>query len=225
MRRYSDEETAAIFKAAAELQQATSLPTGGALTAPTTEGMTLAQLQEIGREVGIPADLVARAADGLDKRGRATVRRFLGLPIGVGRTVSLQRKLTDEEWQRLVVDLRETFDARGRLKDDGAFKQWTNGNLQALLEPTSAGDQLRLKTLKGDAYVSMIAGLATVALSALMFLATFAGRVDRPGAVFTITAMGVAMFAFGAAMIPGWARRRRQQMEDIAARLTESTAT
>jgi hypothetical protein len=226
MRRYSDEETAAIFKAAAELQESASLPTGGALTAPSTDGMTLAQLQEIGREVGIPADLVARVADGLDRRGRATVRRFLGLPIGVGRTVSLERKLTDEEWQRLVVDLRETFDARGRLKDEGAFKQWTNGNLQALLEPTPTGHQLRLRTLKSQAYAAMAGGIATLSLSGvLLAMNLFANRVDRPGAVATIALMGAVMFAFGALMVPRWARERQQQMEDIAARLTESTAT
>ena len=140
------------------------------------------------------------------------------------RARTISTRVTEEEWQRLVVDLRETFDARGRLKDDGAFRQWTNGNLQALLEPTATGHQLRLKTLKGDAYAAMIGGIATVALSAVMSVATFAGRVDRPGAAFTITAMGVVMFAFGALLVPRWARERQKQMEDIAARLTESTA-
>jgi hypothetical protein len=224
-RRYSDEETAAIFKAAAELQQAVSrAPAGGALAQVSNEGMTLEQLQEIGREVGIPPELVARAAQRVDLHGRATVRRFLGLPIGVGRTVSLQRTLTDEEWQRLVVDLRETFEARGRLRDEGAFRQWTNGNLQALLEPTPAGHQLRLKTLKGDAYLAMRFGMATVAFSAFMFaLRAFTGRTDSAGAVVVVAAMGVAMFVLGALVVPRWARVRLQQMEEIAARLTEST--
>src|SRR5579872_4953401 len=99
-RLYSDDETAAIFKAAAELQQAAlTAPTGGSPAANPGEGMTLAQLQEIGREVGIPSELVARAANGLERRGRASVRRFLGLPIGVGRTVALQRTLTEAEWE------------------------------------------------------------------------------------------------------------------------------
>ncbi len=225
-RRYSDEETAAIFKAAAELQQTVaSTAQGGALSPAAGEGMTLDQLQEIGREVGIPADLVARAAHGLDLRGRATVRRFLGLPIGVGRTVSLQRALTEEEWQRLVVDLRETFDARGRMKHEGAFRQWTNGNLQALLEPTPTGHQLRLRTLKGDAYAAMMFGLGTVGLSAFLFAVhAMTGLANRPGAVATIALMGIGMFGVGALVVPRWARERRQQMEDIAARLTASTS-
>src|SRR5215467_13754891 len=223
-RRYTDEETAAIFKAAAELQQATLAAPGEGL-ASSGEGMTLAQLQQIGREVGIPSELVERAAHGLELRGRASVRRFLGLPIGVGRTVSLQRTLTEAEWERLVVDLRETFDARGRLRSDGSFRQWTNGNLQALLEPTPTGHQLRLATMKGDAYAMMGAGFATIAFDVfLAALRAMAGRPDNAGVVFLVGAMGVGMVVLGALRVPGWAKRRQQQMEEIVARLTESTA-
>lgn len=225
-RRYTDEETAAIFKAAAELQQAALTgPSSGPATS-SGEGMTLAQLQEIGREVGIPSDLVARAAHGMERRGRASVRRFFGLPIGVGRTVALQRTLTEDEWERLVVDLRETFDARGRIRTDGSFRQWTNGNLQALLEPTPDGHQLRLRTVKGDAYRMMTAGFGMLVLDALLIpIRTLSARTEIMPPVFLIGTMGVAMLALGALRVPGWAKERQQQMEDIAARLTESTAS
>ena len=222
-RRYSDKETAAIFKAAAELQQASlSEPSRGADALVASDGMTLTQLQEIAREVGIPSDLVARAARNLDRRGRVTVRRFLGLPIGVGRTVSLQRTLSEEEWQRLVVDLRETFDARGRIRDEGSFRQWTNGNLQALLEPTATGYQLRLRTLKGDAYVYMMSGLATMSAGAVAVLGrALIGKTTDATALVILALAGMAMFAVGALRIPGWAKERQRQMEDIANRLTE----
>jgi hypothetical protein len=225
-RRYSDQDTAAIFKAAAELQQAAaSLPAEASREPIAREGMTLAQLQEIGREVGIPAELVARAAAGLERRGRATVRRFLGLPIAVRRSVSFQRKLTDEEWERLVVDLRETFDARGQLRADGGFRQWTNGNLQALLEPTASGHRLQLKTMKGDAYAMMSAGVAVLAFDLfLVILRTMEGRAGFIPPIALIAAMGVTMFGLGALRIPRWAKERRQQMEEIVARLTESTS-
>lgn len=224
-RRYSDEETAAIFKAAAELQQASlTAPADGAKASPS-EGMTLAQLQEIGREVGIPSDLLARAARGLELRGRASVRRFLGLPVGVARTVPLHRTLTEAEWERLVVDLRETFDARGRLRADGGFRQWTNGNLQALLEPTPAGHQLRLKTMKGDAYALINGGLTTLAFDAVLSaIRAISGRADNAAVVVLVGAIGLGMIALGALRIPAWAKLRQQQMEEIAARLTESTA-
>jgi len=57
-----------------------------------------------------------------------------------------------------------TFDARGTIRSEGDFRQWTNGNLQALLEPTDAGHRLRLKTVKGQAIPYM--GLGSVLLGA-----------------------------------------------------------
>jgi hypothetical protein len=148
------------------------------------------------------------------------------LPIGVGRTVSLQRTLTEEEWERLVVDLRDTFDARGRLRSDGGFRQWTNGNLQALLEPTPTGHRLRLRTLKGDAYSLITAGLSVVAFDAFVFvLRALQARPLNPAIVLILGAVGIAMVGLGAIQIPGWAKLRQQQMEEIIARLTEPSAT
>lgn len=83
------------------------------------EGLTLADLQDIGREVGISPEAVAQAAQSLELRRQAVTRSFLGLPIGVERTVTLNRWLTDARWDQLVVQLRETFRARGTVSPMG----------------------------------------------------------------------------------------------------------
>jgi len=216
-RRYSEEEVAAIFERAAQSQQ--SLPRQRA----PNEGMTLAQLQEIGREVGIPAELVAQAAGALTvAEGRATERKLLGLPVGVGRTVELPRRITDDEWERLVVDLRETFDARGRVREEGSLRSWNNGNLQALIEPTATGHRLRLRTLNGQARSFMGTGAALLVGGWVTILIRVLGEGAQPGLLTKmglLLSVGVGMFAFGALRLPSWARLRRQQMEDVAGRL------
>ena len=217
-RRFNEEEVAAIFEHAAEAQQAArrQLPSG--------EGMTLADLQEIGREVGLSPELIAQAARSVAQGGRSTSRHFLGFPIGVGRTVDLGRKLTDAEWDRLVVDLRETFDARGTLRQEGSFRQWTNGNLQALLEPSGDGHRLRLRTLKGDARTLMIAGLGFVGVATAAVIESFArGRAVEAGEFGFFAMIGAVLFAIGALRLPGWARLRRRQMEEVAARVASVT--
>ncbi len=215
-RRYSEEEVAAIFERAAEAQQTArrQLPPG--------EGMTLADLQAIGSEVGIPPELVSQAARSIDRAGRASSRRFLGLPLGVGRTIDLGHPLSDGEWERLVVDLRETFDARGAVRVDGSFRQWTNGNLQALVEPTSTGHRVRLQTVKGDARAMISGGLGLLGFAAAVLIAgavggNLGGQVA--GSAFLST-IGLGLFGIGALRLPGWARLRRRQMEGVAARLT-----
>lgn len=221
-RRYSDAEVAAIFERATKVQQSDSRQL------PAPEGLTLEQVQEIGREVGIQPEHIARAAHALTHSGRETARHFLGLPIGVGRTVDLGRALSHEEWERLVVDLRETFDARGVQRAEGSFRQWTNGNLQALLEPTASGHQLRLRTTKGEARGMLTTGLMLVAVAAGVALASIMRGNADPGSISsmaTLSVGGIAMFATAAFSVPGWARLRRAQMAAVVERLTSLPAT
>jgi hypothetical protein len=215
-RRFNEDEVAAIFAQATEAHQShqRQLPSG--------EGMTLAELQEIGREVGIAPELVAMAAKSLDQLGSPTSRKFLGLPIGVGRTIELDRKLSDAEWEQIVVDLRETFDARGSVKQEGSFRQWTNGNLQALVEPTPTGHRIRLRTMKGDSRALMTGGLAMLGVTAAMSIAAMLSGASGASvaSIAQLGVVGAGMFAVGAFRLPRWARLRRQQMEELAARLT-----
>lgn len=217
-RRYSDEEISAIFSKAVQNPQ---LPP---LQAPREDGLTLAELQQIGREVGITPDAVAHAAQLLDVRPLAASRRFLGLPISVERTITLDRRLTDAEWEHLVVQLREVFEARGAVSAQGTFRQWTNGNLQALLEPTATGQRLRLSTTKGSARTRIAAGMAALGMGAVVAISSaIAGHIvaATPG-IATMMLTGAGMIAYSVFPLPRWARLRARQMDAIVAGLAIS---
>lgn len=214
-RRYNDKEIAAIFRAATETPQ--TLPHD----VPRDEGLTLADLQAIGREVGIGSEAVAHAAQALDVGLDARSRTFLGLPIGVSRTVNLNRRLSDQDWERLVVQLREVFNARGRTRSDGSLRQWTNGNLQVLLEPTETGHRLRFGTVHGAARASIGAGFAALGVTATVAIVSALGGF-LPEAIQGIAFLGVVgltMIASGALRLPRWARLRQRQMEVLAAQV------
>jgi len=216
-RRFNEAEVAAIFQRASEAQHTTQaqLPSG--------QGLTLSELRQIAREVGISPELVEQASVAVERAGTPTSRKFLGLPIGVGRNIDLGRKISDEEWERIVVDLRQTFDARGKVRQDGSLRQWTNGNLQALLEPTATGHQLRLKTVKGDAQAFMIAGASLVVVGAGGLIASLVqgatGDVGALSALGSSLAWGAGFIAAGSLRLPSWARTREKQMREIAERL------
>lgn len=217
-RRFNEAEVAAIFERAAEAQQTSQRQL------PSADGMTLTQLQDIGREVGISPEQLVQAARAIELGGRQTARHFIGLPIGVGLTMDLDRKLSDQEWDRLVVDLRETFDARGTLRHEGSFRGWANGNLQVLLEPTAAGQRIRFRTVKGDARGLIVGGLAMFGFVAVALTAAVLRGASLEDAGFlmalgTLATGGAAMFGIGALRLPGWARLRRRQMEEVAARV------
>jgi hypothetical protein len=219
-RRYSEAEMASIFENAADAEAA------GRRASGTPEGMTLAQLQEIGREAGISPEAVAQAARMVEQRGRPVSKRWLGLPIGVGRTMELGRRLDDREWEDLVVDLRETFDARGRVSVQGSFREWTNGNLQALLEPTSNGQRLRIRTVKGSAQSLILAGVAMAGAAVVMALVTVIPRggtlAEALLGIAPLMTMAAGLLGVGALQLPSWARLRARQMDDVLARLAQT---
>src|SRR5688500_1365479 len=207
-RQYSDDEVAAIFEQASKTEHP-ALPTPA-----EGRGMTLAALQDIGREVGISPESIAHAARSLDQAGRPVRRSFFGLPIGVGRTVEFDGPLSDLEWERLVADLRETLEARGVVRYDGPFRQWTNGNLQALVEPTPNGHRIRLQTSKGDSRALMTGGLGMLGAAAatLLILAATGGHGNADTGAGFLALIGLGMFGIGALRLPGWARSEERRV-------------
>jgi hypothetical protein len=216
-RRFSEEEVAEILKYAAEAEDS-----GRSLTAPNS-GLTLAELNEIGREVGISTEAMQQAVRRIGNSSQPA-RTFLGFPISVQRTVDIDRKLTDDEWDRLVADLREIFDARGVVRHEGSLRSWSNGNLHVLLEPTATGQRLRLRTLKGEARGLIGGGLVMAgAASVLLAISAAAGALGDGGslaAVGTLMTGGIAMFGVGSFGLPAWARLRQRQMDEIADRVS-----
>ncbi|MES2123309.1 MAG: hypothetical protein V4503_01350 [Gemmatimonadota bacterium] len=210
-RRYTDDEVAAIFERAAKADSSK------ALVRPDASGLTLAALHEIGREAGISPEAISEAARSLGAASRPTAERFLGLPLGVADRAEFDYQLTDLEWQELVGELRDTFLAKGRVREDGAFREWSNGNLHALVEPTANGFRLKLRTRKGNSQALMIGGGAMLGVSLVTALTSgLAGTADVRGVTF-MAVIGVGAFAFGALRLVGWARQRREQFQRILA--------
>ncbi|HEX6065274.1 MAG TPA: hypothetical protein VFZ04_13680, partial [Longimicrobiales bacterium] len=100
-RKYREDEVRKIFKLATTERVANG-------PAPTSEGLTLAEIQSIGREVGVDSDVIARAAASLDATALEHKRTAFGAPVEVGRIVPLARAMTDHEWEQTVALLRST---------------------------------------------------------------------------------------------------------------------
>lgn len=214
-RRYQEDEVAEIFEAAVAPRR----PGEPARSSP--EGLTLAELQEIGREVGVAPERIAEAASALDRRPGALARRtYLGMPVAVGRTVDLPRAPTDREWALLVTELRETFGAQGTDRSRGDLRQWTNGNLHATVEPTETGERLRLGTRKGNAATLTWMGTAWLLTALVMLVAMLLSGDEAAKLVLPAMfgALGAGSLASNAVRLPRWAREREEQMEHIAAR-------
>lgn len=214
-RRYRDDEVREIFELATQDQRSPDSSAG--------DGLTLSELQEIGRDVGLSPERIARAAAALDRPTEEEPRRsLLGAPIAVSRSVALPRPPTDREWEVLLAELRETFQARGKTESVGDSRHWRNGNLHAFVEPTEEGYRLRLGTLKGGAealgWLSLGGLLVGIVLFVISAVAGVTTGVESP---LVLAAMGALGLGANAVRLRPWARTRERQMEYIAARALE----
>jgi hypothetical protein len=223
-RRYDEQESAFILdRASADSAPETSRAGDSSEVAiRPSRGLTLQQLQEIAGEAGISREAVARAATAVGRGDLVPTQRrtYVGLPVGVARTIDIPRRVTDVEWDRIVIALRDTFHARGRIDRSGTLREWRNGNLSALLEPTARGHRLRLSTIKGDARLqlgfgagSLIAGIVT---GLPLWLSIDPAAVAASWSPALMAVMGVGMIGRAALMLPRWARTRESQMQSLA---------
>jgi hypothetical protein len=213
-RRFNESEVAEIFRSASELESASPKALA------RVDGLTLSELQQIGEEAGLRPELIARAAAAHVMAGTTSTSRLLGLPIGVAHVVDLDHVMTDEQWALLVSALRETFDAKGVLKHDGAFRQWSNGNLHVLVEPTPAGSRVRFRTRNGLSQSLLSAGgLALVGATIVTIVEATSGNPDAITGGVPFFAAGGALSLWGALRLAPWAQRRREQMQTLAKKL------
>ena len=216
-RRYDEDEIAEILERATTNEGAIQPATTG-----SGQGLTLEEIQEIGSEVGIAPVRISDAAQAMASRSLvSTTKTFLGTPRSVSRIVSIDRPLTDDEWTRLVVDLRDTFDAVGKVTTQGNLRSWHNGNLQIHVEPDGDRYRVRMRTHKGNVVPRMAMSGAFMFMSVMMAMDAFGGgasfRALFPAVMFG--AVGVGALAFTRASLPRWALQRAEQMEGLAARI------
>ena len=216
-RRFDEAEVAAIIERAANWSEPRRQPV------PPGAGLTLDQIQEIGREIGIAPNVIAGMADVVKEGGTTVIERFLGLPLRVERNVKLRRDFSEDEWEQVVADLREIFNAAGVLKEDGSLRQWSNGNLQVVLEVNAISQLIRLRTFKGNALVLLGAGLGICGAATAALVATFLNNAATDRRLVTVLAVmvvaGAAIVGVTALSLGPWARRRREQMSEVAARV------
>ena len=219
-RRYDPDEVNSIFETAASEQALVRR----AVPPSSDGGLTISELQSIAREVGLSPERVADAAVALDlNRGILPRRHLLGMPSSVGRLVDLPRAPTDLEWERLVGEIRETFLAQGKLTGHGRIREWSNGNLHAVIEPTETGTRLRMATTKSEAAAWVTMGFSLIIMAVIMTVALVAK--DKTGLELIIPALfalfGVGGLGLNALSLQRWAGEREQQMAHIGARARE----
>lgn len=213
-RRYGEDEIAEILERATAEREAHPVASSGT-------GLTLNEIKQIGSEVGIEPNRIAEAARAMAVKTEAPVSAsFLGAPRAVSRTILIDRAPTDDEWMRVVADLRETFDAKGKLESHGALRSWSNSNLHVHVEPYGDAYRVRMSTRKGQATQLGAMGAAFTFAGLVMAVMILLGLSEASLARAALfAAFGLGQIGWVRATLPGWAETRAEQMEGLAERI------
>lgn len=219
-RRYSEHEVAEILDRATAPERDVS-----SLAGP--KGLTIEQIKEIGSEAGISPTRIAQAALVVANPPipRKEGPQLLGAARTVERVVHLERAMSDEEWSRLVSDLRQTFDAEGQLESHGTLRSWRNGHLQVHLEPGGDGYRIRMLTKHGNSEGAIGFGILFFLLAlGMVFLTTTSKVTGNEDVVFGIIAAvlgasGVGLVGAMRLALPKWSALREAQFDALAHRI------
>lgn len=215
-RRYDETEVREIFERAAR-EEGTRSPLPAA-----REGMTLEELIEVGREVGLPPDRIERAAAAVDIRPASGHRETsLGAPIALSRSVTLPRAPTEHEWHVLVAELREGRGVTGRMVSYDDAHEWSDGRLHVFVEPAATGHRLRL-IARRRSEVEIVGLGGTAIVVALVVLVTGALEAAALGPVLEALVPSV-LALLGAGSVAGRTLRLRrwgEETERAMARIT-----
>ena len=203
--RFTAEEAQRVFARAAARQHTHASP---------PDGLTLPELQAIGREAGLdPAHVAAVVAEGNAETETQTT--WHGVPVGITRTRLLPDRVSDAEWERIVDVLRSHYNQPGTAQQIGRRREWTTAAGSAAhrvtVEPRDDGDLVRIQTPDTARPFAIGVGGSSIAAALIVFLSVVLVTGDWAGpALFSgaILAFGVAMY--GAAFLSARIRAPRR---------------
>ena len=214
-RRYSEAELRAIIERAAQRQESSRRAQEA-----SEDGLTLAELQQVGAASGIdPAHIATAAAELANPETATKPATLMGIPGVVRRTRFIASRVSDPEWERIVSELRREFDSSGIPSEVGRVREWTtqvrrksSAAVRVALEPVEGGTEVVIEqTLRRSAlpFTLLSAGYLLVAL--ILSVLALNGTFGEAGAF--APALFFASFAalmFGGSQVGFRLHARRQ---------------
>lgn len=229
---FTDDEVRRILQRAADHEAAAARA-----ELPEASPLTLDEVEEIGRSVGIAPEFVDSAAHEIALvRRTPPVRTRFGIPSGWTAHRHLDHAPTDEEWEAMVGVFRRIFHRNGVASSFGSVREWSStagsageAPLTVAARPSSGGAVLAasqeadILTQLPAALGGGIAGMGIVLATLMTLFGEFAGAAM--GILLWLSVAGLLVFGGSLFGLRAWTRQQRRRIEkalDEAQRLTGS---
>lgn len=137
-RRFTDREVALVLRRASEMDQ---------VEGTAAAGLSLEDLQEIGQEVGISADAIARAVSSLETKG-SSLSGLAGAPLVHKAVRAVSGELNEAALSSLVHVVDERADGAGAVSQALGSLRWTSSDrfrsLQVSITPAAGETRIQV---------------------------------------------------------------------------------
>jgi hypothetical protein len=199
-RDYDERQVALILRKAAELQDGSSAEGRGR--------MSLEEIRQIAREVGIDPRHVAEAAASLERRPSSGL---MGAPMSFQSSLSLDRELSDTEVGELLDLVRGSVGLQGTTTQGLDTVEWTgreaHGAYYVTVTRRSGATRMRVGTHRQDVAVMVITGVGLAGFAATLGIGGF---IDPRGAIEVAALLGGGMAGTYGAIRTIWTRVARR---------------
>jgi len=186
------------------------------------EGTTLAELQQIAKEVGLDPAAVSRAARELDSSPR---NRSSETPGSVYVELSVDGALSDEAWDDIISELRRSTGSLGKDRLVGGNREWTDGSefTSTSLTASPRRDRTQLRFLGNTTGSAVVTAMFTFFF--LILSTALAGKFTHSLlGPFLTTALILMMVVLGIGTSVGIVRRQRRRFRARIEELSERVA-
>jgi hypothetical protein len=220
-RRFTDQEVALVLQRAAEIEEQRSLGSTSA------RGLTLHELHEIAREVGLSAEVIDEAVTAVRAGVRPHRALLLGAPLSSRLVRGVPGRLEEDALQRLIRVIEDHVDATGTVTEALGTVRWTSVSRGHKFDRTT---QVSLSSTDEETQIQVVQRYPSGLRAVLHFLpGTWGGMLGAgvaasvgiaPLAVIGVTAGAAVLGAsIGRTIWQTIARRSEREVQRIATQL------
>ena len=223
-RRYSEREIGAILKRATELQEHREAAIGAA-----PEGLTLEEIEEIAREVGVDAHLVRQAATEASTGTLDQRWPILGAPLRTKHEIMVAGRPAEATLDAMVVEIRNQLGQKGRFEKLNGALTWTRQNSgtkdEITITPEREGTRIRSEQFFFGS--SMLLFFLPLFFTLLLGGSYLAEEVGMPALLeFALLTMAMlTVFGLGRIGFKLWTRQQSQKMATLIQSLSAMLAS
>jgi len=217
-RRFTDQEVALVLQRAAEIEERR-------VTVAPARGLSLGELREIAREVGLSPDVIDEAVRTMQSGARPRTVSVLGAPLSSKVARGVPGRLSEAAMQGLVRAIEDRVEATGTVTEALGTVRWTSIGRGHKFDRTT---QVSIHSKSDETQIQVVqrypSGLRTVlhALPGLWGAGIGVGVAASAGGISTAVGVGIVagVAALGVGIGRGiWsllARRNAAEVERVA---------